>query len=441
MRGLLTFTCLLFIAGTALADTQPAGNQPPPAEPAPKAAAVDPPVLTCVQNLMPKDGWKRIDANHKATADTPERPQAPCDPSVRWVVRMEDAIAFHLKGYSAWVAQGDNARKTLHVFVEGIELENLTPRRQGPAGGTGEEVLWTPLKFESRKGSEVADRSRETWAQVLRIARNTEGLKISVGPEGGPYWASSAEIEVNSFPTFLAWSSGLIVFALGGALVWLGLFSSLLHDDNGNATPPFSLARHQMAVWFFVVIAAFLFVTMSTGAAAATSTTALVLIGISGATGLVAIAIDKSKRETVDAVKAKLKTEAADLSAKLNQAGTGLLAQQAALLVAAPGSAQAVAVGAEIQKTHDRLTAIAAELAAMPTPVPSQGWWKDLLSDDNGVSLHRLQILVWTVVFVGVFIVTVWRTFAMPDFDATTLGLIGISSGMYLGFKFPEKAT
>jgi hypothetical protein len=42
-------------------------------------------------------------------------------------------------------------------------------------------------------------------------------------------------------------------------------------------------------------------------------------------------------------------------------------------------------------------------------------------------------------VLVGTFVTAVWRTFAMPDFDATTLGLMGISSGMHLGFKFPEK--
>jgi hypothetical protein len=39
------------------------------------------------------------------------------------------------------------------------------------------------------------------------------------------------------------------------------------------------------------------------------------------------------------------------------------------------------------------------------------------------------------------FIVTVWRSFAMADFDATMLALLGISSGTYLGFKFPERDT
>ena len=47
----------------------------------------------------------------------------------------------------------------------------------------------------------------------------------------------------------------------------------------------------------------------------------------------------------------------------------------------------------------------------------------------------------WTVAMAVVFIVGVFRTFGMPDFDATMLGLLGISSGTYLGFKFPERDT
>lgn len=63
----------------------------------------------------------------------------------------------------------------------------------------------------------------------------------------------------------------------------------------------------------------------------------------------------------------------------------------------------------------------------------------DILSDEHGLSFHRLQMAAWTVAMVGVFVVAVWRTFAMADFDATMLGLLGISSGTYLGFKVPER--
>jgi hypothetical protein len=37
-----------------------------------------------------------------------------------------------------------------------------------------------------------------------------------------------------------------------------------------------------------------------------------------------------------------------------------------------------------------------------------------------------------------VFVRLVYNDFAMPEFSPTLLGLMGISSGTYLGFKFPE---
>jgi ABC-type Mn2+/Zn2+ transport system permease subunit len=75
----------------------------------------------------------------------------------------------------------------------------------------------------------------------------------------------------------------------------------------------------------------------------------------------------------------------------------------------------------------------------MPTPAVSQGWLTDILSDEHGISFHRLQMAAWTCAMVGVFLVEVWRTFAMAEFDAMTLALLGISSGTYIGFKFPER--
>ena len=50
-----------------------------------------------------------------------------------------------------------------------------------------------------------------------------------------------------------------------------------------------------------------------------------------------------------------------------------------------------------------------------------------------------IAIAVWTFVLVMVFIKAVYDEALMPEFDATLLGLLGISSGTYLGFKFPEK--
>lgn len=50
----------------------------------------------------------------------------------------------------------------------------------------------------------------------------------------------------------------------------------------------------------------------------------------------------------------------------------------------------------------------------------------------------RTQILVWTVVLIWIFARAIYDTLAMPDFDATLLGLMGISGGTYVGFKKPD---
>jgi hypothetical protein len=74
-------------------------------------------------------------------------------------------------------------------------------------------------------------------------------------------------------------------------------------------------------------------------------------------------------------------------------------------------------------------------------PQQTEGFITDLLTDVNGISFHRMQMLVWTLVLGLLFVYTVWRRLSMPDFDAALLALTGITAGTYLGFKFPEKQT
>jgi hypothetical protein len=75
-------------------------------------------------------------------------------------------------------------------------------------------------------------------------------------------------------------------------------------------------------------------------------------------------------------------------------------------------------------------------------PRKSRGWWRDLVADDNGVvALDRLQIVVWTLVLSGIFLSSVIWDLLMPEFNATLLTLMGISSGTYIGFQLPQKST
>jgi ABC-type sugar transport system permease subunit len=73
--------------------------------------------------------------------------------------------------------------------------------------------------------------------------------------------------------------------------------------------------------------------------------------------------------------------------------------------------------------------------------VPSRGFLKDVLSDADSISLHRFQMFVWTLVLGVIFIASVYKNLSMPEFSTTLLGLMGISSGTYLGFKVPEKTA
>ena len=59
----------------------------------------------------------------------------------------------------------------------------------------------------------------------------------------------------------------------------------------------------------------------------------------------------------------------------------------------------------------------------------------------GGVGDLRLQIFVWTIVLLIIFVRSVYDQLAMPDFSATLLGLMGISGGTYLGFKFPDQKS
>lgn len=69
---------------------------------------------------------------------------------------------------------------------------------------------------------------------------------------------------------------------------------------------------------------------------------------------------------------------------------------------------------------------------------PSAGFWNDITTDAHGVTLPRLQQIIWTLLFGLVFIQQMLSKLSMPDFGSSVLTLMGISAGAYLGFKVPE---
>jgi hypothetical protein len=154
-----------------------------------------------------------------------------------------------------------------------------------------------------------------------------------------------------------------------------------------------------------------------------------VLIGISAGTGVAALLVDKQKVQEVITQRTSLDTQLTALQARIVE-----------LSAAAPQPGSSL--DQELQQKKNSLLEVQAQLAhalVPPPPAVSKGFLKDILSDGEGVAFHRFQRVVWTLVFGLVFARSVYRDLAMPNFDASLLGLMGLSSGTYIGFKFPEK--
>lgn len=72
---------------------------------------------------------------------------------------------------------------------------------------------------------------------------------------------------------------------------------------------------------------------------------------------------------------------------------------------------------------------------------PSSGFLTDILSDKNGVSIHRLQNVLWTIIMGLIYVHYVATETALPDETVITdnlLLLMGISTGAYVGIKATE---
>ena len=222
---------------------------------------------------------------------------------------------------------------------------------------------------------------------------------------------------------------GVVVLAI--VLVWLARTTALLRDRGSDT--PWSLGRTQMAWWFFIVVASFVFIWLASGNYPALSNSVLALIGISSGTALSGAVIDDGKQSQMQQ-RPLLEDEQNQLQQHNQQLAAAVTPQ-----LGAPPAAALASVPA-LQANLSRLSVIATQLAQIPSPQqPQNSFWRDILSDENGMSFHRFQIVVWTLVLTVLFVSKIRTDRQMPDFSNQLLGLMGISSGTYIGFKFPEK--
>jgi hypothetical protein len=277
--------------------------------------------------------------------------------------------------------------------------------------------------------------SRDSWAKLLGHPDGfTRPLKVSVGLEG----ESGLDTDVNNYSLIVLpknWFWVSVILILGAFLLFivLAIKSNMLRDGQpapGELRKPYSLARTQMAFWFFLVIASYLFIWLITGERDTITEDVLVLIGISAATALGAKMIDTSTPAAADqpkhpllVEKESLETERANLQTSIKNATT---------------AEEKDALTKQLVENSKKLADVNRRIAEADKTTFKQ-FLLDLLSGEDGVSFHRFQIFVWTLVLGVIFVNSVYYLLAMPDFNPTLLALMGISSGTYLGFKIPEQ--
>ncbi len=259
------------------------------------------------------------------------------------------------------------------------------------------------------------DINHDQWTALLRSPVPTRPVLLTIGLENAlPFETEVTDFNLVIYRPMTLGLGAVLLLVLLALFCWAANASDVLRQPGPpppavNGIVPrkaYSLARVQMAVWFFVVVAAFVLIWMITWDRDTISNSVLALIGISAATGLAGTVVDSGKASSLRAQKAQLIAEGTNL--------TGIPLRQAEIA--------------------DQIGAIDCQL----TTAAHEHFITDILSDANGISFHRFQMAVWTLVLAIVFVVSVWKDLLMPDFNTTLLGLMGISSGTYIGFKFPE---
>lgn len=297
--------------------------------------------------------------------------------------------------------------------------------------------------------------------------------------------AGSATFELQVFSWAWFWVAVVVVALVLGVVISTARWNTTLRDTLVPQLPPneqpYSLGRCQMAFWFVLIFASFVFLYALLWDYNTVSTQALALMGISSATALASIAVDAYKDSPADKTNRALQALGLTTYADLERIKAEIVARQAQVpVVTAPRDAKRAAAtaadnaskavagnpactpqqkadaakaakdAADLADLADReLATLQAEIQDRLNivrtyddkvrPFRSESFFKDITTDLNGPTVHRIQVVVWTLALGGVFVVGVYRDLAMPpDFSATLLTLMGISGASYVGFKFPE---
>jgi hypothetical protein len=229
-------------------------------------------------------------------------------------------------------------------------------------------------------------------------------------------------------------------------LLWLCRTTNIIREPGPPPAPgkrrPYNLGRAQMAFWFFLIYASYMTIWLITSALDTITASLLALMGISAGTALGEAIIDNGKDTTKANQKQDLTAQKEALQQTLTEVQPQVEAANSGTAATVIDQANRDDLNRQLVQARTRLSQIDQQLRtlnAATAPHVSQGFLRDILSDGSGYSFHRFQIFAWTIVLGIIFVSSVYNDLTMPEFSPTLLGLMGLSAGTYIGFKFPEQ--
>jgi hypothetical protein len=382
----------------------------------------------------------------EAQQTTPAATGAPAPPpkviAVEGNLEADDLIEVKVDHLAEWAKSSPaNDPSKLVPFINGLPLTKNYPVQVHTAQNH--------LHFHLT----ITPDNKGTWINLLGAP---DGIRrkvaFSVGFDGQSPFDTAFDHDHPVLLTVISPVYGIV--ALVVVLATLILFLRLARNTNiirepgprpgGGKLKPYNLGRVQMAFWFFLVSSSYLAIWLITGSLDTITPSLLGLMGISAGTALGEALIDSGK-DSADAGKLQgLAAEKQTLEQTIPELQASLSKIDAKPTPAPEDVASRDSLNKQLQESRTRLNQITAQIKDL-TPAAgdnvSSGFLLDILSGEGGYSFHRFQIFAWTIILGIMFVSSVYNSLAMPEFSATLLGLMGISSGTYIGFKFPEQKS
>ncbi|HTG15495.1 MAG TPA: hypothetical protein VK747_09535 [Blastocatellia bacterium] len=349
----------------------------------------------------------------------------------------DDLIQVEVEHLDQWAATND-ARK-LVPYLNGLAIRGNYP----------EEIhaSMNHLHFHLQ----ITPENRSVWVDLLGAPPGIrKPVTFSVGlEEDSPFesvFDSNNRILLTIISTWYGVAAAIVVLVTLILLVWLAKTTSLIREPGpkpaGGKLRPYNLGRAQMAFWFFLIYASYVVIWLITDALDTITPSLLGLMGISSGTALAEAMIDSGKDTATAKQLQDLTAEQQSIEQTIPELQGQITAVNARETMTPDDMANRDSLAKQLQDYRTRLAQINQQIEALTPPASagvSQGFLRDVLGDSSGYSFHRFQIFAWMIVLGVIFVSAVYNGLTMPEFSTTLLGLMGISSGTYIGFKFPEQ--